>query len=360
MNKILLFSAMIFLSFSGYAQSGIIKGKVQDNQGIALEFANILLLNETDSALVKGVVSDMDGAFILENVDPGTYMVSASSIGFSDAYSSLIKSNDDEITIEALVMKDGIDLSEVTVVATKPFIEMKADKIVVNVENSTVNSGNSALEILQKSPGVTVDKDNNISLRGKQGVLVLIDGKNQYMSGDELTNLLQSMPAENIQNIEIITNPSSKYDAEGNSGIINIRLRKNSSLGMNGAVNIGSRHGEKFSHNTGVDFNYRSNKINVYGSGSRSEWAGFQALNLMRIIPYNNGNTTFDQTSDMTYDQTSYNAKLGVDYTLSDKTTVGILYKMNDGDDMWVNDNITNIFGQNAPSFDILDVHGVN
>ena len=113
-------------------------------------------------------------------------------------------------------------IEEVVVTSKRPLIELKADKMVVNVENSSVTAGNNALEVLQKSPGVVIDNNQNISLRGKQGVLVTINGKNQYMTGDEITRMLENMPASNIKTIEIITNPSAKYDAEGNSGIINI------------------------------------------------------------------------------------------------------------------------------------------
>ncbi len=340
------------------AQNGIIKGIVTDSENAPQEFTNILLLNPADSTLIKGVVTNFDGEFIFEKLQKGEYLISATMIGFNDAYSQLIQSNNDEIILDNLILTEGVELSEVTVTAKKPFIEMKADKIVVNVENSTVNAGNSALEVLQKSPGVTVDKDNNISLRGKQGVLVMINGKNQYMSGDELTRLLESTPAENINSIEIITNPSSKYDAEGNSGIINIRMKKNENLGYNGSVNAGFRQGYRSNYNTGLDLNYRSSNINIYGSASMYDWAGFQDLGLMRVIPFEGGNTTFDQASDMTFDGRSYNGKLGIDFMITDKTTIGALYKFNDGRSDWYNDNMTLISGDNSPGFDRLDVLG--
>lgn len=356
MKNILLLIVAVTSFLSASAQTGIVKGELIDATGAAQEFANVLLVNSADSALVKGLVTEEGGTYLFDEVEPGSYLVMATMVGYADAYSSIINSNNDEIIVEALTLHEGVVLDEVTLVAKKPFIEMKADKIVVNVENSAVNAGNSALEILEKSPGVTVDKDNNISLRGKQGVLVMINGKNQYMSGDELSGLLESMPAENIQNIEIITNPSAKYDAEGNSGIINIRLKKNSNLGVNGSVSVGARHGRKFSNNIGGDINYRADKINVYGAVRRSEWAGFQDMNLQRVIPFNGGYTTFDQKANGNDEEVNYSGKIGVDYMLSKKTTIGVLFKSNREDDIDTNSNSAIISGSNAPAFDILNV----
>ncbi len=360
MKNLFITITLIFSFFSINAQNGIIKGQLADEKGTILEYANVLLLNSSDSTLIRGAVTDLDGKFIFEAVESGSYLVSASSVGFNEVYSSLINSNNDEITIEPLILVQGVKLSEVTVTTKKPFIEMKADKIVVNVENSTVNSGNSAIEILQKSPGVIIDKDNKISLRGKQGVLVMINGKNQYLSGEELTRLLESMPAENIQNIEIITNPSAKYDAEGNAGIINIRLKKNNNVGFNGSVNAGARQGQRFTSSSGLNFNYRSGKVNVYGSGSRYYWKGFQNLKLKRIIPFNEGETFFDQKSDMKDEEKGSNARLGIDYNISDKTTIGVLYNFNQEKNLWNNDNNTEITGANTPGFNFLHVLAQN
>ena len=331
MKQLITLILGLFFITSIQGQSGSIKGKIQDQNTTAIEFANILLVKPADSSLIKGVISDLDGSFIFDDLQPGNYLIKASMIGYSDSYSEIINSNNNEIAVDPIIITEGIELEGVTVSAKKPFIELKADKVVVNVENSTVNAGNSAIEILEKSPGVTIDNDNNISLRGQQGVLVMINGKNQFLRGDELIGILESMPAENIKNIEIITNPSSKYDAEGNSGIINIQLKKNTNLGMNGSLSIGARHGQRFSNNVSLDLNYRSEKINIYGSGSYSGWAGFQDINLLRQIPFNNGITTFSQTSDMLNDRINFSGKIGADYTLSSKTTLGVLYKSNIG-----------------------------
>lgn len=358
MKNLLLLCTLVLLSITANAQEGVIQGKVTDSNGTPQEFTNILLMNPSDSSLIKGVVTNFDGEFIFEKIEKGEHLISASLVGFNDAYSPVINSNNNIINLETLVLNEGVELGEVMVTAKKAFIEMKADKIVVNVENSAVNAGNSALEVLQKSPGVTVDKDKKISLRGKQGVLVMINGKNQYMSGDELSRMLESMPAENISSIEIITNPSSKYDAEGNSGIINIKMRKNKNLGFNGSANVGFRQGVKSNYNTGLDFNYRSAKVNIYGSGSINGYAGFQELMLMRDIPFNGGSTIFDQNSNSSYDGRSYNAKIGADFSVGENTTIGLLYKLNNRNLLYRNDNVTQITGANAPLFSLLKVLG--
>lgn len=358
MKQSLLLLFAFLLNFTISAQDGIIKGKVVDENNQAQEFVNILLLDPTDSTLIKGVVTNFDGEYIFEKLPSDSYLISASMIGFNDAYSQIVKLTNQTVELEPLILSEGVALSEVTVTAKKAFIEMKADRIVVNVENSSINAGNSALEVLQKSPGVSVDKDNAISLRGKQGVLVMINGKNQYMSGEEITRLLESTPADNIKNIEIITNPSAKYDAEGNSGIINIVMRKNDNYGYNGSFNAGVRQGFRFTHNAGLNLNYRAEKVNVYGSVSYYDWAATQELDLMRDIPFQGRSTIFDQETDMDLDGLSSNAKLGLDYYLSDKTTIGILYKGNFGDRNWLNDNVTQITGENAPGFATLHVLG--
>ncbi|WP_235299028.1 outer membrane beta-barrel protein [Portibacter marinus] len=355
-NQLLLLFALI--SFFTNAQNGTIQGLVINSEGEPMEFSNVLLLNAADSSLIRGAVTGNDGTYQFEKLKTGVYMISTSMVGYNDIYSSPLTIDNNVITVPDLTLTEGVELNEVMVTAKKPFIEMKADRIVVNVENSAVNAGNSALEVLQKSPGVTVDKDNNISLRGKQGVLVMINGKNQYMSGQELSRLLESTPADNIKNIEIITNPSAKYDAEGNSGIINIVMRKNENYGYNGSFNAGVRQGKRFTHNAGLNLNYRSEKINVYGSGSYYDWQGLNDLDLMRVIPFEGGSTTFDQESDMNFDGISYNGKLGLDYYVTDNTTIGLLYKGNSGGNVWMNENMTMISGSNAPNFDILFVDG--
>jgi hypothetical protein len=358
MKKLIyLFSILLYSITVSTAQNGKVTGQIIDEEGTPLEYANILILNAADSTLYKGGLSEEEGNYIFDRLTDGSYLIHSTMIGFGNAYSDVFKiTNSNTIEIPTLQLTNGIEIEQVTVTAKKPFIELKADKMIVNVANSSVSAGNSALEVLEKSPGVVVDNNNNISLRGKQGVLVTINGKNQYMSGDEITRLLETMPASNIDNIEIITNPSAKYDAEGNSGIINIVLKKNENLGTNGSVSTQVRQGWQTSHNHNLNLNYRSEKINIYGAGEYYVWGWEQNLDLMRNIPFEGGLTSFNQSANMVETGDGYNLSLGMDWNISKNTSISFLAKRNDGGGENTNDNTTHVSGDNAPAFNTLKV----
>lgn len=340
------------------AQNGKVTGQIIDEEGIPLEYANILLLNAADSTLYKGALSEEGGKYVFERIIGGSYLIHSTMIGFGNAYSeSFTITKSSVATVPALQLTNGIEIDQITVTAKKPFIELKADKMIINVANSSVSAGNSALEVLEKSPGVIVDNNNNLSLRGKQGVLVTINGKNQYMSGDEITRLLETMPASNIESIEIITNPSAKYDAEGNGGIINIVLKKNENLGSNGSISTQIRQGWRTSHNHNLNLNYRSEKVNIYGAGEYYSSGWEQNLRLMRNIPFENGVTAFDQLANMEETSNGYNISLGMDWNVSNNTSIGLLAKTNDGNEQDLNNNTTNISGDNSPAFNTLLVN---
>ena len=352
------FSLLLFLfSFTLTAQNAQVSGKLVDDQGSPLGFANVLLLNASDSTLHRGDISDAEGAFFFEKIEQGNYIIKSSMIGYTDQYSApFMLREESKFEVPTLQLSSGVAMEEVVVTSKRPLIELKADKMVVNVENSSVAAGNSALEVLQKSPGVVVDNNQNISLRGKQGVLVTINGKNQYMTGDEITRMLENMPASNIKTIEIITNPSAKYDAEGNSGIINIVLKKNERLGTNGNLSTTYRQGREASHFHNLNLNHRTENVNIYGGGEYYNWGQRNELNLTRDIPYLEGNTVFEQTSTMSDGGDGYNARLGVDWTMTPNTTLSFLAKRNGGDEQDNIDNMTRISGDNMPIYDVLAV----
>ena len=185
----------------------------------------VKLLKLPDSAIVKTVQSDLDGKFLFEQISVGDYVLKVNMVGYKNYLSSKFSIADD-FTIPAIKLASLTkQLKEVTVSGKKEFIERRADKTILNVENSIISSGGSALEVLEKAPGVIVDKQNDqIRLNNKSGVMIMIDGKPNILSGADLTNLLGNMSSDQIGTIEIITNPSAKYDAEGQSGIINIVL----------------------------------------------------------------------------------------------------------------------------------------
>lgn len=351
-NLLFTFVLSFFAAFL-FGQS-IISGKVFDKANTPIEYANVLLHQSTDSAFVKGGLTELDGTYAFANVDAGSYFIVVSQVGFADHTITdiSISAEDKSVNIPDIVLSEGLQLEEVTVSAQRPLIELKADKVIVNVEGSSVSVGNNALEVLEKSPGVIVDQDNNISLKGKQGVLILIDGKNQYISNEQLSRMLETMPANAIDKIEIIQNPSSKYDANGNAGVINIRLKKKENLGYNGNLNLGVGQGRYPKANAGVSLNYRAEKINVFGSYDYRYWKGFQEISLDRSVPVGQEFTYFNQNSEMINNSVSNNFKLGLDYYLSDKTTIGVLGRGNIGDWDNTNNNITNIKGYNGQGFD--------
>lgn len=357
-KTIYLFICLLVAQIS-FAQTNNIHGTIQDIKSIPIEYANVMLLNAADSTLSKGTLSEENGMYQFDQIAKGTYIIHSTMVGFGEVYSDAFSiDGTKDIDIPTLMLSLGVEIEQVTVTAQKPFIELKADKMIVNVSNSAVNAGNTALEVLEKSPGVIIDNNNNISLRGKQGVLVTINGKNQYMTGDEISRLLETMPSSNIESIEIITNPSAKYDAEGNSGIINIVLKKNEKLGSNGNVSSTLRQGWKTSHFHTLNLNFRSEKINVYGGAEYYNWGWEQNMNLLRDIPFNEGYTLFDQESLMEEEGDGYNIKLGMDWSLTDNTTLSILARRNEGAEIDENNNTTIISGDNAPSFSKLEVLG--
>jgi iron complex outermembrane recepter protein len=236
-------------------------------------------------------------------------------------------------TIELIPQAKAI--SGVTVTAKKPFIEQKAGKTVLNVEASPTNSGLNALELLEKSPGVTVDNDGNISLKGKQGVTILIDGKPTYMSGADLAALLKNMQSSALDQIEIMTTPPAKYDAAGNSGIINIKTKKGIVKGMNGSANASFTQGVYSRFNAGVNLNYRNEKINLFGGYNGGKYEGYNRLIIDRTI-YEQDNKTIenlaDQISRPHFEGIYHNLKAGVDYYFTKRTVLGMVVNANFND----------------------------
>ncbi len=222
-------------------------------------------------------------------------------------------------------------LDAVTVSAKTPVIQQKAGMMIMNVSASSTSIGMTALELLEKSPGVTVDNDGKISLKGKQGVLVLVDGKPTYMSGADLAAYLKNMQSSNIDQIEIMTNPPAKYDAAGNSGIINIKTKKGLKKGMNGNTNIGYAQGVYGKLNGGLNLNYRNEKLNVFGGYNGGVAERFTNININRRF-YDAGGVftgSADQLSSMPLKNTYHTVKAGADYSISGKDIVGFVINGN-------------------------------
>ena len=315
---------IILLPIASFSQS--ISGSVKDDQGKALAGASVALKKTSDSSIVKIALTGTSGKYKFQTIPSGKYFLNTTFIGFSPDNSSSFEHLTDSTTVPSVILvKGSSDLKAVTVTATRPIIEVKADKTVLNVEGTINAVGQDALELLKKSPGVLVDRDDNLSLSGKNGVQVYIDGKPSPLSGKDLADYLRTLQSSAIEAIEIITNPSARYDAAGNAGVINIRLKKNKSFGTNGSVNTGYGISIHPRYNGGFSLNHRNSRINVFGNYSYNKTINENFMNLNRIQL----DTVFDQKSIMTWRGKSHNIKTGIDYFLNSKQTIGVMVNGN-------------------------------
>jgi outer membrane receptor protein involved in Fe transport len=327
---VLLFTALALFQ-TATAQKGKITGKLLGDGDLPLENATLSLTKASDSIPLKFAVSSKSGDFIFDQIVNGNYRVRVSAMGYSERNSNVIEITDAEHTVELGIMKlavsaDKTQLQAVTVTAKRPLFEVKPDKTVVNVDAAVTNVGATALEVLEKSPGITIDRDGNISLKGRAGVMVMIDGKPSYLSGTELTNLLQSMTANQIDQIELMTNPPAKYDAAGNAGAINIRTKKCKQRGFNGNVNLGYGQGQYYKTTNSMALNYRNNKFSAFMNYSMNSNPGYGTLNIDRTYFDNAGNVTgyVQQPTNMIFQPFNNTLKVGMDYAITKKTTIGI------------------------------------
>jgi hypothetical protein len=233
----------------------------------------------------------------------------------------------DSTATDTILPFQSQNLKEVKVVARKKLVEQKIDKMVINVDAAITNAGTTAMDVLEKSPGIQVDKDGNISLKGKQGVMVMLDGRPTYLSGPELANLLRGMESSQIEQIEIMTNPPAKYDAAGNSGVINIKTKKSKLKGFNGSASANYGQGKYAKFNESLSLNYRNNKINLFGNFSHGRYNNFNQLDIYRRYKNEDESTRaiFEQGSFNRNTWNNHNAKIGMDYYATKKTTFGVV-----------------------------------
>ncbi len=338
---------IVSFSFVGHAQTaGKVSGMVTGSQK-NLESASIGLLKAKDSSVVKLAVTDKAGQFEIEKVGVGRYLVVASAVGYAKYYSEVfeISAAAPAYTLKAIAMKGASkDLSEVTVITKRPFIEQKVDRTIINVDATPSNAGATVLDILEKSPGISVDKDGNISLKGKQGVMIMLDGKPTYLSSADLANMLKNMPSANLDQIEIMTNPPAKFDASGNSGVINIKTKKTKTVGYSGTVTGNYGQGIYPKANLSTNLNYRKNKMNYFANASTYYNEGFGDLTLTRKFRDQANNallSIFDQRAQMFRTGKGFNYKAGFDYFMNKKTTIGLVVTGYNNRNTEVNDNTT-------------------
>lgn len=328
MTKLYLLIISAFIASTTMAQSkGKVLGSLYSADKKAVEAATISLLKAKDSALVKVEVTDKNGLFEFENIETGNYLLKAEAIGYEKLFTIVEVAENNNAHTDLVLNTAAQSLAGVSVSARRPLIENKIDKTVVNVEASPTNTGLSALEVLEKSPGVTVNNDGAISLKGKQGVRIFIDGKPAYLSGSDLTNFLRNMSSSQLDQIEIMSQPSAKYDASGNTGIINIKTKKNANNGFNGSFTTSAIIAKYFKNTNSINFNWRKGKTNYYGNYGYSYWEGFNDISIKRSLREDRS-TAFNRYSDQhTFGRFSgypHNFKAGVDYFANKKTTLGI------------------------------------
>ncbi len=349
MNKIIIVLAAILFKFSLFSTAqvidGSISGSIVDKNAKVLEAASISLLKAKDSSVVKMSASDKKGHFMFRNLTYGKYVISVSAIGFQKSVSAIVEisPNSSIINLKPIILEtQARSLNTVIVTSKRPLYEQKPGKTLINVEASPTNTGLNALELLEKAPGVSVDNDGNISVRGKQGVMILIDGKPTYMSGADLAAYLKTIQSSTLDQIEIMTNPPAKYDASGNSGIINIKTKKGLVKGMNGNGNISYSQGIYGRVNGGINLNYRNNKLNLFGGLNAGTYEGFNKMTIGRKFYEADKQTlagSADQISRNGFLGTYQSGKLGMDYYFTKKDVAGFVVNGN------FNDNLQNQSG---------------
>ena len=320
------------LSSAAYAQSlsrTMVSGQLKNPAGKPVEFATMVLLR-ADSSVAKGATTDPTGNYTFENVASGTYRVAATMVGYQRVISKSFTINDSQLTavVPSLTMReDSRTLGEVQVVAKKPFIEQLADKTVVNVENSIVASGGTALDVLERAPGVLVDSQNDrITLKGREGTLVMIDGKPTYLSAQEVVNLLRNTPSNSVETIELISNPSAKYDAAGNAGIINIRLKRGNRVGgTNGSATVGTGYGRFPKATAGLTLNHRAGNLSLFGNYNYDYRESYGSVDARRQFGRGDSLTTVRNLGYRPNSAKNHTFKVGGDYSLGKRTTVGLM-----------------------------------
>ncbi|HEY0177809.1 MAG TPA: TonB-dependent receptor, partial [Pedobacter sp.] len=330
-----------FASSHLYAQtpaSGKLTGKVIDVQtNETIPFASAVILNRHTKVMVKNGQTDMNGNLVITGIPDGVFTVKISYVGYQTLVRDSVTINKSKplLNLGTIKMKvsKGNALNEVTVTAKKAPIQLGIDKKVFAVDQSLVSQGGDASDLLSNVPAVSIDQDGNVSLRGSTGVKVLVDGKPSLIGGGDIASILASIPASSIESVEVITNPSSKYDAEGNSGVINIVLKKNSIKGFNG--NVSGTAGNRDNYNGNASLSYQNKKINIYGNyGYRYGHRVGGGFNNITYLNRKDSLASADQLTTSNSVDKSHNAKAGIDYNLTNKDVISFsaAYNKRDND----------------------------
>ena len=322
---ILFFFAYIL---PGMSQEVAIKGKVKE-QGTnnALEFANVALLSTSDSAVLTGTMTDIDGRFNF-TAEPGDYVVRIGFIGYESFFRALELETSKNINLGTINLSaDAANLDEVVVEGVNSIFESDIDKRTYDVENSVVTEGATATELLETLPSIQIDDEGGITMRGSGEILIYINGRPSNLSADDSESILSQFPANSIKSVELITNPSSRYDAAGVGGIINIILKKNERTGFNGQVNLSVGTREKY--NAGLNLNYGTSKVNYYASYNYQNRNLFREFDIFRENKVGNASPFLDQDAYGESVDITHLIRGGLDYTITDSQVFGFYVQGN-------------------------------
>ncbi|MEY3835093.1 MAG: hypothetical protein RI989_521 [Bacteroidota bacterium] len=327
MKSIICAFSLTFITLFSFAQTstitGVVKG-IDAGKTEDLAFVSVSVHAVKDSLVLKATASDNSGAFSLEVESADSVLVYFNIIGYKPIWKKIAASASVNLGTIELMLTSAVT-SEMEFVAKKPLVQVQADKTIFNVEGTANAVGLNALELLRRAPGVVIDNNNNISVKGKSGITVYIDGRISPLQGSQLSDFLKSTPSSSIEKIEIITNPSARFDASGTAGILNIVMKKNSNYGQNATFGIGYGNQVYGKINGSFTYNRRKGKTNVYatyGNNFSEEWG------YMRFYKEQN-DIFFDQRTYSLYKDQSHYGKAGIDISINDKNTIGFSVNTN-------------------------------
>jgi len=325
-----------------------INGKIENETKTGVDLALIHIFKADDTTLVKTAFTDKDGTYIITALQADKYIYRIKFTGYHDHWGEFEADSSKELDLITLEVNDKL-LGQVTIDGSVPFIERKIDRIVVTPDALISSAGSTALEILEQAPGVLVDQDGQISLKGRSGVAIYINDKPSYLSGTELENYLRSLPAGSIKNIEVIENPPARYEAAGNAGIININIKRSALRGFFGNTSVSYRRSRYNSSHNNLNLNYNRKKIGFSTSLNAGLWESFQDLNINRYYLDDIGNqlSAFNQNSFNNNKGQYLNGRFAVDFYPKDRTTFGVSYKRSHSPGERDNDN-TSLISDNS------------
>ncbi|MFY8128401.1 MAG: TonB-dependent receptor domain-containing protein [Chitinophagaceae bacterium] len=341
--KLILLTLVFATKFTN-AQITKISGLITSDDNKAIAGATVYIYKYQSNKLLKTGITEVDGSFEIVCSKLDSFYVECKSIGWEKYTSTLLVATQPEINLTKIILKPTL-LNDVTVSSQKKYIERKLDRVIINPNALITNAGSNVIEALEKAPGVMVNEDGLLKLKGSPGVMVFIDDKPTQLSGADLANYLKTLTTAQVESIELMTNPPAKYDAAGNAGIINIKLKKNTTKGFNGSLSVGYGQGFYARSNNSFAFNYRINKFNFFSNINYSINNSYQDLTINRSYFDVSGTkqSAFNQNTFIKKQNKSANARIGVDYYASKKTTIGIAFSGFNNPSLTTNNNKANI-----------------